>query len=163
MGSDTGTNPVFVSEFSVSMTQQRKSKGNGLCEHIITGFWYFQLPVNSCLCGHLFPVIILNNSFRNSFNSFSWVFSCFSQADLVFSHKSWIKTVKEKNNRPKMVPLMLEPMIPNLDLMPDLNAVLIVPGNVILINQPGIFFSAPVGNLSCGPSPPPHPLKKKFI
>ena len=43
--------------------------------------------------------------------------------------------VKEKNHRPKMVSLVLMPIITNLDLIPNLTAVSTFPSNVILINQ----------------------------
>ena len=39
---------------------------------------------------------------------------------------------------------MLKPMIPNLDLIPNLTAVLTFTRNVILINQFRIFWSAPI-------------------
>ena len=48
------------------------------------------------------------------------------------------------------------------DLIPKLTAVLTFPRNVILINQFGICWSAPRGNLSLGPSPtPPNTLKEE--
>ena len=43
--------------------------------------------------------------------------------------------VKEKNHRPKMVSLVLMPIITNLDLIPNLTAVPTFPRNVIIINQ----------------------------
>ena len=43
--------------------------------------------------------------------------------------------VKEKNHRPKMVSLVLMPIITNLDLIPNLTAVSAFLRNVILISQ----------------------------
>ena len=43
-----------------------------------------------------------------------------------------------------MASLVLKPMIPNLDLMPYLIAVSAFTRSVTLINQYGIFWSAPV-------------------
>ena len=40
-----------------------------------------------------------------------------------------------------MASLVLKPMIPNLDLITDLIAVMTFPRNVILINESGIFWS----------------------
>ena len=42
-----------------------------------------------------------------------------------------------------MASLLLKPMIPNLDVIPDLPVVLTFPRNVVLISQSGIFWSVP--------------------
>lgn len=41
-----------------------------------------------------------------------------------------------------MVSLVLKPMTPNLDFIPDLIAISVSPRNVHLINQSGIFWPA---------------------
>ena len=51
---------------------------------------------------------------------------------------------KEENHRPKMGSLVLKCTIPNLGLIPELTAALTFPRNVILIGQPGIFWSTSV-------------------
>lgn len=40
-----------------------------------------------------------------------------------------------------MASLVLKPVLPNLDLIPDVIAVSAPPGNIIFINQCGIFWS----------------------
>ena len=47
---------------------------------------------------------------------------------------------KEKNHKPQTVSHVLKPMVPNLDLIPHLTAVLTFTRSVILINQSGILF-----------------------
>ena len=47
-----------------------------------------------------------------------------------------------------MVSLVLKPITPNLDLIPNLLAVLTFTRNAILINQSEIFWSAPMRVLS---------------
>lgn len=56
-----------------------------------------------------------------------------------------------------MVSLVLKLMIPNLDLIPNLTVVLIFLQNVILINQLGIFLSAPMRRCHVGSF---HPAKE---
>ena len=68
-----------------------------------------------------------------------------------------LSCVKEKNHRLKMASLTLRPMIPNLDLISDLIAVSILPRNVLLlINQSGIFWSAPIRSSVLGLLHPPE-------
>ena len=55
-----------------------------------------------------------------------------------------------------MASFVLKPMIPNLYLMPNLTAVSVFTRNRILINQSGIFWSAPVRYQPRGPSLPPE-------
>ena len=57
-----------------------------------------------------------------------------------------------------MASIFLKPMVPNLDLIPDLIAVSTFTGNVILISQFGSFWSAII--IICHMDPlhsPPHP------
>lgn len=54
-----------------------------------------------------------------------------------------------RNQRSKMVSLMLKPMTPSLDLIPDLPAVMTFTGNVILTNQGTVFFWSNTSKVIC--------------
>lgn len=59
----------------------------------------------------------------------------------LYFHFAWVYAVKEKTTGLRRCHSCSKPMIPNLDLIPDLIAISASPGNIIPINQPGIFWS----------------------
>lgn len=71
--------------------------------------------------------------------------------------------LKKKKHRPKMVSLLLKkPLIPNLDLLPDLIAVSSFPRHRIFIYQSGISWLY-TSKVVCQIGPLHHPPHKKAI
>lgn len=82
--------------------------------------------------------ITSNNEFKTMYSSSK----CRSSVNILLILKN--HTVKEKNHWPEIVSLVPKPMMPSLDLIPYLIAVLTFTRNIILINLSRIFWSEPM-------------------
>ena len=89
--------------------------------------------------------IISNSEFITMYSSSK----CRNSVNILLILKS--NTVKEKNHWPEIMSLVPKPMMPSLDLIPYLIAVLTFTRNIILINLSRIFWSEPMRICHIGP------------